>query len=119
MTVQKLILSVELKAVKAYCIKQEGKFPNENFEAVVPKTLKDGHTDTLVLETGSIEITNIEVNKAMMNTEKNIEDFKTEWFEKAEESSKALFKLAEVSIANNPKLNVVIVKRLQQFDKNS
>ena len=62
---------------------------------MVPQTIKDDNTDTLVMEAGSIEITNIDVNKAMMNTDKDIEESKKEWFELVEESSKSLFKIAE------------------------
>lgn len=112
-------LDVELTAVKAYCVEEEGRFPEANFKAIVPKTLQNGQVDTLVLETGSIEITNINVNKAMMNTDKHIEDLKKEWFEKAENTSKALFELAEDSVANEPGLNVIILKRPQRFDKGS
>ena len=112
-------LGVELKAVKAYCVKEEGRFPNENFKTIVPEAIKDGNIDTLVLEAGNIEISNVEVNNAMMNTDKDIEESKKEWFEEAEETSKSLFNLAEKSIASDPNLNVVIVKRPQRFDKSS
>ena len=99
-------LDVELTAVKAYCVEEEGRYPKANFKAIVPKTLQNGQVDTLVLETGSIEITNIDVNKAMMNTNKDIKEYKKEWFEKAENTSKALFELAEDSVAKEPGLNV-------------
>ena len=61
----------------------------------MPEVLKAGDVDTLVLEAGNIEITNIDVNKAVMDTEKSIEDSKKEWFDKAEDTSKALFQIAE------------------------
>ena len=48
-----------------------------------------------------------------------IDESKNEWFEKAEETSKSIFHIAERSIARDPKLNVVIVKRPQRFDKSS
>ena len=112
-------LDVELTSVKAYCVSKEGRYPDQNFKEVVAETLEDGEVDTLVLEAGSIEITNIDVNKAVMNTEKSIEESKKEWFDKAEETSKAIFQIAEESVAKNKKLNVVIVKRLQRFDKTS
>ena len=109
-------LGVKLKAVKAYCVKEEGRFPNENFTAIVPEAIQAGNIDTLVLEAGNIEISNIEVNRAMMNTDVDIEESKKGWFEKAEETSKSLFQIAERCIARNPNLNVVIVKRPQRFD---
>ena len=112
-------LDVELSVKKAYCVKKEGRFPDENFETSVPQITKDGQIDTLVMEAGSIEITNIDVNKAMMNTDKDIEESKKEWFEQVEETSKSLFQIAEDCIARDSKMNVVIVKRPQRFDKAS
>ena len=32
-------LGVKLKAVKAYCVKEEGRYPNENFTAIVPEAI--------------------------------------------------------------------------------
>ena len=112
-------LNVELKAVKAYCVENEGRYPAHNFKEAVPEALNAGDVDTLVIEAGNIEITNIDVNKAVMDTENSIEDYKKEWFDKAEETSKALFKIAEDCVIKDEKLNVVIVKRLQRFDKPS
>lgn len=50
---------VELTVVKAYCIKEEGLYKKTNFQATVPEIVKNGSADTIVLQTGSIEITNI------------------------------------------------------------
>ena len=110
-------LDVELRMAKAFCIEEEGKFPKANFKAIVPEAAKDA--DTLVLQTGSLEITNIDVNKAMMCTNKEIGVYKKEWFDKVESSSLSLFKLAEECVAADPNLNVVIVKRPKRFDRSS
>ena len=110
-------LDVELNAVRAYCVKREGKFPDLNFEKVVPETIESDDVDTLVLETGSIEISNIDVNRAVMNFDKSVEESKREWFEEAEETSKALFQIAEDCVSKDKELNVVIVKRPPRFDK--
>ena len=91
-------INVELHTVKAYCINKEGRFPECNFEDMVPKVVSEDNTNTLVLQTGSIEITNIDVNNAMMDPSKNIEKYKEEWFEKVEEASNKLFKIAEDAI---------------------
>ena len=112
-------LDVELTTAKAYCIKEEGRFPKDNFNAIVPKVVKAGHVDTLVLETGSIEITNMDVNKAMVDPNRDINEYKKEWFAKAEEVSTELFNIAENAIAADEHLNVVIVKRLPRFDRGS
>ena len=71
-------LDVELKVERAYCIadEEDALFRNKNFKLEVPKALEKDDFDTLVLQTGSIEITNIDVNQAVMDTKKNIEDYK-------------------------------------------
>ena len=112
-------MNVDLTVVKAYCIKEEGRFKKANFAAIVPEIVQKGDLDTLVLQTGSIEITNLEVNKAMMDTTKDISEYKKEWFAKAEKDSENLYMIAEEAIAKNANLNVVIVKRLSRFDRPS
>ena len=109
-------LNVELSMTKAYCVEEEGKFPKSNFKAIAPEAAKGA--DTLVLETGSIEITNIDVNKAMENHE-DMEVSKKEWFDKVEASSTSLFKIAEECATADPNLTVVIVKRPPRFDVKS
>ena len=112
-------LHIDLKVEKAYCIGEEGRFKETNFTAKVPEIVHKGGVDTLVLQTGSIELTNINVNKAMMDVSKDINEYKKEWYQKAEEDSTNLFAIAEDAIARDKKLNVVIVKRLQRFDRSS
>ena len=111
--------NVNLNLEKAYCIKEEGRFKKDNFSALVPELVKKGGIDTLILQTGSIEITNIDVNRAMMDITKDMKEYKKEWYSKVEEDSKNLFGLAEDAIASDAKLTVVIVKRLQRFDRAS
>ena len=48
--------------------KEAFRFPERNFSRVVPEVVKDEDVDVLVLQTGSIEISNIRVNEAMMDT---------------------------------------------------
>ena len=112
-------LNVKLNAIRAYCVNEEGKFPESNFNAIVPTIVGKGETDTLILETGSIEITNMDVNKALMDPHKEINEYKREWFEKAEEVSTELFRIAEDAIAADERLNVIILKRLPRFDRSS
>ena len=73
----------------------------------------------LILQTGSIEISNINVNDAVMDTKKDIGVYKEEWFNQVEEDSKNLFKVAEDAIKKKPDLEVIIVKRLPRFDRSS
>ena len=117
-----------IKFVKAFGIteeiktpypKEEFRYPNENFRKIVPEVLEDKQIDTLVMQTGSIEITNIKVNQAIMDTSKSIDEYKKEWFNQAEEDSKNIFNIAEEAIKKRPNMKVVILKRLPRFDRSS
>ena len=110
-------LNVNLVVKNAYCIKEEGRYKKSNFAAIVPEIVEKGDFDTLVLQTGSIEITNLEVNKAMMDVKKSLNEYKKEWFAKVENDSENLFVVAEEAIARDSHLNVVIVKRFSRFDR--
>ena len=106
----------KLKMVKAYCISQEGRYPNSNFCKVVPEELEKEKVDFAVFQTGGIEITNIDVKTALMDSEKDITEYEKEWKAKLEEDSSNLFKLAVEVTKKNPELNVIILKRLSRFD---
>ena len=60
----------------------------------------------MVLHGGSSEITDIDVNKAVMDTKKNFKKHKKEWFEKVEEDSNKLFDIAVVAAKS---LNKVVL----------
>jgi hypothetical protein len=114
-------LNVDLKLERAYCIKDEtdALFRQKNFRAIVPKVLEKDDIETLVLQTGSIEITNIDVNNAVNDPKKHIEDAKKGWFEKVEKDSTNLFEVAEEALKNSKMLKrVIIVKRLPRYDSN-
>ena len=112
-------LNVDLTVVKAYCIEEEGRYKKKNFKAIVPEIVENEDVDTLVLQTGSIEITNIDTNKAAMDPNKDLADYQREWFVKVEDDSTNLFNIAEEAIAKNANLNVIIVKRLPRYDRSS
>ena len=61
--------------VKAYCIDVEDKalYKEANFKQVVPKVVREKETDILVLQTGSIEITDLNIEKAFNDAPENIE----------------------------------------------
>ena len=107
-----------LRTVKAFGIKRQENqsYPEMTFNDIVLKVLKDEDPETIVLEGGNIEITNIDVKKALMDDEKDIEDYKKEWFEKTEEDSANLFNVAERAIEDNPNRKVIILKRLPRND---
>ena len=111
----------KLKVVKAYGIKKESDqfYPKLNFTDVVPKSLEKDKPDVLVLQAGSIEISNLNVKNAMMNTEKDIEEYSREWAAKVEDDSNNLFEVAENALKADPKMKVIIVKRLPRYDSSA
>ena len=104
--------------VKAFGIQKESNqlYPEQNFARIVPKVLENENPDAIVLQTGSIEITNLDVKKAMMDTDRDIDSYRKEWAAKVENDSKNLFDVAENAVKVNPELRVIIVKRLPRFD---
>ena len=110
--------NTQVKLVKAYGIKREDNqfFPERNFINTVPKVLKNEKPDAIVLQAGSIEISNIDVKHAMMDTEKDLDTYRKEWATKVEKDSENLFSLAENIVKDYPETKVIIVKRLPRFD---
>ena len=90
-----------------------------NFTDTVPKVVEKEKPDMIVLQTGSIEISNINVKRALMDENKDIEDYRKEWCSKVENDSANLFKVAEDAIKKNPNMKVIIVKRLPRHDSPS
>ena len=73
-------LNIQLKITRAYCIEEEenARFKKKHFREIVPKVVEKEDPDTIVLQTGSIEISNIDVNKALMDSKKDNEEYKKE-----------------------------------------
>ena len=109
-------LNVDLIMEMAYCI--DALYRNKNFKAVVPKVIEKDDIDNLVLQTGCIEITNFDVNNAVMDTKKHIDEYKKEWFEKVERDSSNLFNVTEDALKKSTSLKrVIIIKRLPRYDR--
>ena len=108
----------EVKFVKALRIKREENpsYPNQNFTDAVSKELENTYPDAIILQGGSVEISNIDMKAALMDTEKDIEKYRAEWAAKVEEDSANLFNIAETAVDQNPGMKVIIVKRLPRFD---
>ena len=107
-----------MKEVKALGLEKEDDqfYPDRNFKNIVPIVIKEEKPDAIVLQAGSIEISNMDVKTALMNTEEDIEEHKKKWAAKVEQDSKNLFNIAEMAIKNSPDLKVIIVKRFPRFD---
>ena len=111
--------NVELNVVKAYCIDKEenARYKDANFKTVVPETIKKKQTDSLILQTGSIEITDMNIEEGLKNSQEKIEAYKHEWFKKVEKDSTNLFNIAQDAIAQDSDIGkVVILKRLPRYD---
>ena len=94
-------------SVKAFTIdaKDGAVRPDLNHKRIVPAELSKNTYDTLVLEGGVNEISNINTDGDFIG---NIEN----WKKKVSDDSVNMFRLAEESLANNPKLKkVIILKR--------
>ena len=115
-------LDVNLSVVKAYTIEKESSsyFKEKNFSEVVPIEVENKDIDILVLQSGSIEITDLDINEAVLDTTKDLSDYKREWFKKVEDTSEKLFDIAENALRKNRNIEkVIIVKRLPRFDRGS
>ena len=99
--------------------KEKLKFPEDNLKNVVPKVLNNDDFDAVILESGNIEITNININEAVMDIKQDIPNLKKKWFNSVENDSMKLFEIAEEAVEKNPDLEVIIVKRLPRHDKSS
>ena len=108
----------KVKFVKAFGIRGEENqfYPDKNFADTVPKEVEQSKPDAIVLQGGSIEISNIDVKAALMDTEKDIEHYRNEWTAKIEEDSENLYNIAEKALEQNQDMKVIIVKRLPRFD---
>ena len=90
--------------------KQAAKFPAQNFKNVSEKELSKTKYDALILQAGSVDISNL-----------NTRDKSTEHFDyfrqETVKSAENLFKMAESSLKNYPELKkVVIMKQVPRYD---
>ena len=120
--------NTNVKVVRAYAITDEVETPyqkdalrlqDNSFKNVVPEVLENDEVDVLVMEAGNIEISNIKVNEALLDTSKEITEYKNQWFKEVEEDSKKVFEVAENAIKQKQDLKVIVMKRLPRFDRSS
>ena len=91
---------------------EDARFKSKNFLNIVPERLHGKKYDTLILQAGCNEISNIKL-KGYPASSKNVK----EWEEKVEKSRSKLFNLAQNSLKSNPNLKkVIILKSLPQYD---
>ena len=106
-------MQMKIKCVKAYTAipNQLARFPSLNFLDVLDKELVLDSYKVLVIGGGSVDISNINTKN---NPDENIEEMR----EKAIESAKQLFCLAESALENFPSLQkVILMKRTPRYDR--
>ena len=81
-----------------------------NFIRIVPTKVNAKKYDTLILQGGSIEVSNLNTKDEPLDA--NLE----KWKKKIEFSSTKMFQLAEQCISDNPGLEVIITERIPRFD---
>ena len=90
--------------------KEPSHFPEKNYLSVVPKEATKDTFDHIVIQAGSVDISNLKTN---VNPEKHIEYFKQE----AIISAKNTFSSAVIALQHQPSLkNVVIMKQTPRYD---
>ena len=90
--------------------KHAPRFPQANFSSVVHEKLQTEEFDNLIIQAGSVDITNLKTN---VEPAKNAEYFKQE----AVMSAKNLFSVCESAVEGNPNLKkVVLMKQTPRYD---
>ena len=90
---------------------EDAKYPDRNFLKIVPEKLSKKQYDTLVLQGGCNEISNIAVKQDVTKEDVAV------WQEKIRQSRTKLFNLAEDCLQRNSKLkNVIIVTSLPRYE---
>ena len=90
--------------------KQAAKFPDSNFTDVVQAKLKKGNFRTLLLQAGSVDITNL-------NTRENTEQYMEYFRQEAIMSATNLFQAGLNALEANPGLKkVIIMKQIPRYD---
>ena len=108
-----------ITSVRAYCslndtteneVKQAAKFPNKNFQDVTPAELAKDVYNTLILQAGSEDITNL-------NTRANQSQYMEYFKQEAVISAKNLFQTATNALSGSSTLEkVVIMKQTPRYD---
>ena len=89
----------------------KAKNPEQNFNAVVKNKLEEEPADILILQGGSVEITNMDTQNDPLS---KFEYFKQE----VNITSENMFKVAEMALSTNSRLKkVIILDRIKRFDK--
>ena len=84
---------------------------------VVKDALKEDNPDMIIFQGGDEEINRINVQEALKDKKKTIQEYKSEWAKNVEEDSKEVLKIAEDVIKERDDIEVVILERLPRYDR--
>ena len=88
---------------------EDAKYKTRNFLKIVPERLQKKNYDTLIIQAGTNEISNINVEFPSLNIK--------QWENKVQDSRTKVYQLAQKSLKDNPRLKkVIIVKSPPRFD---
>ena len=112
-----------VKAIKAYssihddvenAAKNAAKFPAKNFTDVIPTELAKEVPDALIIQSGSVDITNLKTNST--DAVQYMEYFK----QQAVVSANNIFQAATDAAKRHPKLKkIILMKQVPRYDDNS
>lgn len=90
--------------------KQAAKFPKSNFTDVVPAQLNKDEYKTLVLQAGTVDITNL-------NTKDNPSEYVEYFKQEAVMSAKNMFQVAVDALSSSPNLEkIILMKQIPRYD---
>ena len=93
---------------------EKTRFPDKNFDTVIAAEVKKAPTDTLIIQAGSIDITN------MKTTGNNVKRFSEYFKQQTIISAKNLFSGVSNIIVNNPGIKqTIIMKHIPRYDLSS
>ena len=105
--------------IEVYGIRRDNQrlHSDKNLVESVNKALETTQsTDVMVLESGSKEISDIDVVNALNDKGKHFENYKKEWIKQFENDSKTVLNVAETALKEGKVKDVIVVKRLPRFD---
>ena len=113
-------LGKELRTARAYSNTNDGaeneakeatKFPDKNFDKVIKDELMKAPTDTLIIQAGSIDITNFKT------TNDKLERFREYYKQETVVAANNLFSAVTDALNTNPELKkVIIMKQIPRYD---
>ena len=110
----------ELRTARAYSSINDGseneakeatRFPEKNFDKVIKEELKKSPTDTLIIQAGSVDITNFKT------TEDKLQRFREYYKQETVVAANNLFSAVTDALNTNPELEkVIIMKQIPRYD---